>query len=41
VVLIDRMVVGHGFKATYTVPITTKVVSSNPAEARCARYNIM
>jgi hypothetical protein len=24
-----------------SVPITTKVVSSNPAHARCIRYNIM
>ena len=23
------------------VPITTKVVSSDPAQARCTRYNIM
>ena len=24
-----------------SVPITTKVVSSNPSRARCTRYNIM
>ena len=24
-----------------SVPITTKVVSLNPAKARCAQYNIM
>ena len=24
-----------------SVPITTKVVNSNPAQARCTRYNIM
>jgi len=24
-----------------SVPITTKVVSSNPDQARCIRYNIM
>jgi len=24
-----------------SVPITTKVVSSNPAQAMCTRYNIM
>ena len=24
-----------------SVPITTEVVSSNPAQARCTRYNIM
>jgi len=24
-----------------SVPITTKVVSSNPVQARCTRYNIM
>jgi hypothetical protein len=24
-----------------SVPITTNVVSSNPAKARCTRYNIM
>ena len=32
----DRMVVR--FK---TVPITTKIVSSNPAQVRCTRYNMM
>jgi hypothetical protein len=41
----DCMVVG--FITTYaiilfaTVPITTKVVSSNPTQAGCTRYNIM
>ena len=38
----DRMVVG--FTTTYmcmqSVPITTNVVSSNPAQARCTRYSI-
>jgi len=24
-----------------SVPITTKVVSSNPVQVRCTRYNIM
>jgi len=24
-----------------SVPITTNIVSSNPAQTRCARYNIM
>jgi hypothetical protein len=24
-----------------SVPITTNIVSSNPAQARCTRYNIM
>jgi len=24
-----------------TLPITTEVVSSNPAQARCTRYNII
>jgi len=37
----DRMVVG--FTTTYmqSVPIITNVVSSNPAQTRCTRYNIM
>jgi hypothetical protein len=35
----DRIVVG--FITTYAMSITTKVVSSNPAQARCTRYNIM
>ena len=36
----DRMVVG--FTTTYaTMPITTNVVMSNPAQTRCTRYNIM
>jgi hypothetical protein len=37
-----RMVVG--FTATYailSVPITINIVSSNPAQTRCTRYNIM
>ena len=25
----------------YAITITTNVVSSNPAQARCTRYNIM
>jgi len=33
----DRMVVGF----MQVVPITTKVVSSNPAQTRCNWYNIM
>jgi hypothetical protein len=32
------MVVGF---TTTSVPITTKVVSSDPAQARCTWYNIM
>jgi hypothetical protein len=35
----DRMVVE--FPNTYSVPITTNVVSSDPTQARCTRYNIM
>jgi len=36
----DRMVVG--ITTTYVIElITTSVVSSNPAQARCTRYNIM
>jgi hypothetical protein len=36
----DRMVVG--FTTTYAInPITTNVVSSNPAQGSCSRYNIM
>jgi len=36
----DRMVVG--FITTYAISaITTNVVSSKPAQARCTRYNIM
>ena len=36
----DRMVLG--FTTTYSITlITTNVVSSNPAQARCTRYNIM
>jgi hypothetical protein len=39
----DRMVVG--FITTYAIStyqsITTNIVSSNPAQARCAQYNIM
>jgi hypothetical protein len=27
--------------AMQSVPITTNVVSSNPAQVRCSRYNIM
>ena len=31
-----------GFTTTYTFsPITTEVVSSNPAQSRCTRYNII
>ena len=35
----DRIVVE--FITTYAMSITTKVVSSNPAQARCTQYNIM
>ena len=36
----DRMVVE--FTTTYAISdITTEIVSSNPAQARCTRYNIM
>ena len=35
----DRIVVG--FITIYAMSITTKVVSSNPAQARCTQYNIM
>jgi hypothetical protein len=36
----DGMVVE--FITTYqSVPITTNIVSSNPAQARCTQYNIM
>ena len=34
----DRMVVG--FTTVQSVPITTKVVSLNPAQAKCTQYNI-
>ena len=36
----DRMLVGFTLHVQ-SVPITTKVVSSNPIQARCTRYNIM
>jgi len=36
----DRMVVGLQLPMQ-SMTITTDVVSSNPAQARCARYNIM
>ena len=36
----DRM--GVGFTTTYAITsIATNIVSSNPAQARCTRYNIM
>ena len=36
----DRMVVG--FTTTYAInPITTNIVSSNPTQGSCSRYNIM
>ena len=35
----DRMVVG--FIATYAISATINVVSSNPPQARCTRYNNM
>ena len=37
----DRMAVGFIKPPMQSMPITTKVVSSNPSQARCARYNIM
>jgi hypothetical protein len=36
----DRMVVDVQLPVQ-SVPITTKVVSSNPVQARCTQYNIM
>ena len=36
----DRMVIGFTL-TMQSVPITTKVVSSNLARERCTRYNIM
>jgi hypothetical protein len=30
-----------GFKTTYAMPIATNIVSLNPAQERCALYNIM
>jgi hypothetical protein len=36
----DRIVVDLQL-LVQSVPITTKVVSSNPAQSRCTRYNIM
>jgi len=37
----DRMVVGFTTLPVQSVPITTNVVISNTAQARCAQYNIM
>jgi len=38
----DRMVVGHELQLPMqSLPFTTSVVSSNPAQARCTQYNIM
>ena len=40
----DRMIVGLQLPICnqyLSVPITTKVVSSNPVQARCTRCNIM
>ena len=39
----DRMVFGFITSGLpmKSVPITTNVMSSNPAQARCTRYNIM
>ena len=37
----DRMVVGLLTTYAVSVPIGTKVVSSNPVQARCTQYNIM
>ena len=36
----DHIVVGF-LIPMQSVPITTNIVSSNPAEAKCTRYNIM
>ena len=36
----DRMVVGFQLPVQ-SVPITTNIVSSNPAQTRCTWYNIM
>ena len=36
----DRMVVGFK-QPMQSVPITTNIVSWNPAQARCTQYNIM
>ena len=36
----DRMVVGFMELPMQSVPVTTNVVSSNPAQAMCTRYNI-
>jgi len=37
----DHMVVGFTTTYAISVPITTNVESSNTAQARCTRYNIM
>jgi hypothetical protein len=37
---LDGMVVGYKLPVQ-SVPITPKVVSLNPTQARCTRYNIM
>ena len=41
----DRMVVGYTFVhvqlPVQSVPITTNIMSSNPAQVRSTRYNIM
>jgi hypothetical protein len=34
-------IVAVSFITTYAMSITTKVASSNPAQARCTQYNIM
>ena len=37
----DRLVVGLITSHKQSVPISTNVVSTNPAKAMCTRYNIM
>ena len=37
----DRKVVGLTTILMESVPITTNIVSTNSAQARCTRYNIM
>jgi hypothetical protein len=37
----NRMVVGFTTTPMQSVPVTTNIVNSNTAQARCTRYNIM
>ena len=37
----DQNKIIYDKKKKLSVPITTNVVSSNPAQARCTQYNIM